>query len=74
MVEMLICFLLLSILMVSAKKDDIDKAIFRDSKQYQDAYDKFSDYRDNARQAKNVMNFGLILGGIIFTTGVVLSF
>ena len=57
-----------------SKKDDIDKAIFRDSEQYQDAYDKFSDYRDNARQAKNVMNFGLILGGIIFTTGVVLSF
>ena len=44
----------------------------RDLSKYAD--DKFSDYRDNARQAKNVMNFGLILGGIIFTTGVVLSF
>jgi hypothetical protein len=58
----------------NSKKDDIDKAIFGNSEQYQDAYDKFSDYRDNARQAKNVMNFGLILGGVIFTTGVILSF
>ena len=58
----------------NSKKDDIEKAIFSDSEQYRDANDKFKDYRDNARNAKNVMNFGLILGGVIFTTGVVLSF
>lgn len=56
------------------KKDDIDKALIRDSEYYQKTYDKFSDYRDNARKAKKLMNMSLILGGIVFSTGIILSF
>lgn len=56
------------------KKDDIDKTLFHDSEQYQNDYDKFTDYRDNARQAKNLAKIGLICGGIVFAAGLVLSF
>ncbi len=56
------------------KKDDIDETLFRESEQYQSDYDKFADYRDNARQAKNLAKIGLICGGIVFAAGLVLSF
>ena len=58
----------------NSKKDDIDDALFYDGDAYKQSFDDFKNYRDNARKAKNVMNFGLILGGIVFTTGVILSF
>ena len=58
----------------NSKKDDIDDALFYDGNAYKQSFDDFKNYRDNARKAKNVMNFGLILGGIVFTTGVILSF
>ena len=58
----------------NSKKDDIDDALFYDGDAYKQSFDDFKNCRDNARKAKNVMNFGLILGGIVVTTGVILSF
>lgn len=56
------------------KKDELKGAIFPEGAQYQKAYDKFTEYRDNADKAKNVTKAGLILGGIVLTTGIIFSF
>ena len=56
------------------KKDKLKKALFQEGAEYQKAYDKFKDYRDNADKAKNITKMGLILGGIVLTTGIIFSF
>ncbi|MBR6317720.1 MAG: hypothetical protein IKR75_04775 [Fibrobacter sp.] len=56
------------------KKDKFKKALFQEGAEYQKAYDKFKDYRDNADKAKNITKMGLILGGIVLTTGIIFSF
>lgn len=55
------------------KKDDIKKTLIKDD-EYQKSLDQFLDYRESAQNARYLAQFGLVLGGIIFTTGVVFSF
>lgn len=55
-------------------KKQLKNTLIHNENQYQQSIDKFNDYRDNAKQAKNIATFGTVLGGIVFTTGLILSF
>ena len=58
----------------NTKKDEIKNTLIKDDESYQSNLDKFNDYRDTAKSTRHLAQFGLVLGGLVFTTGVILSF
>lgn len=55
-------------------KKYIENSRIQNGDSYQNEIDEFSDHKSNAKTAKKAMFAGLIAGGIILTTGIILSF
>lgn len=56
------------------KKDIIEESVLRQGEAYEKNLERYDDYRDKAKSARNFTIGTLIAGGIILGVGVVLSF
>lgn len=55
-------------------KKKMDNSLITVGEKYQGMRDDFSDHRNNAKTAKRIMEGSLIAGGLILSTGIILSF
>lgn len=55
-------------------KEHIENSLIRNGSNYQNEIGEFNDHKSNAKTAKRTMAAGLVAGGIVLTTGIILSF